>query len=249
MATPKLAPLTSTRMTFGEFSITLTFNKSAQKNKANALISILLNEYLKITLGAADMDFWNVYEGERVKPEFGADRLVVSSRDRIHLSLSTVENYASPLDMDRGVFRKFSEAKRYVLATEMTHDLFVSIFNVNTTESILMRFSEPLKMDHVKRLSLETSRLKKPNLEMRIIGLQDKETELLDSVEMLHKAFKSGLIEADLFGNETRHIIFDLKLGMSFNLLLLNRIYKPKELLNTASVEEFAKEKSEFRFL
>ena len=37
---------------------------------------------------------------------------------------------------------------------------------------------------------------------------------------------------------------FDLKLGMGFNLLLLNRIYRPHELINTLTAEEFEGQKS-----
>ena len=61
--------------------------------------------------------------------------------------------------------------------------------------------------------------------------------------------FKSSLMETDLFGEETRHIVFDMKLGMSFNLLLLNRIYKQYELLNMTTKPEFDLRKSELKFV
>src|SRR6266480_2976100 len=125
------------------------------------------------------MDFWNVYESARAKPDLGTGRLLITSRDRIHLSLSTVENYAYSLDMDRGIAKRFSEASRYVLVTEITHDLFVSIFDVNTTQSLLLSFSSPLNEADVKRVAWEVGRMKKPNLEMRIIGLQNKDNWLL----------------------------------------------------------------------
>lgn len=195
------------------------------------------------------MDFWDVFEKERTRSNFGSVKEYITSRDRIHLSLSTVEEYGSELAVNNGFFRKFTEEDRYILVTDLTRDLFISIYDVNTEQALLLRITEPLDEESMKRIDRWTKSLKNPNLEMRVIGLQDKERELLSTIERLHGMFKSSLMEADLFGEETRHIVFDMKLGMSFNLLLLNRIYKQYELLNTTLPEEFEKRKSELKFI
>jgi hypothetical protein len=195
------------------------------------------------------MDFWDVYEKERTKPNFGSVRQYLTSRERIHLSLSSVEQYGVGMEMNTGSFRKFREEERYLIVSDMTRDLFVSIYDVNQQHALLLRFSESLEADALKRIDQEIKNMKKPNLEMRVIGLQDKETELLGTVERLHGMFKSSLMEVDLFGEETRHIVFDMKLGMSFNLLLLNRIYKQYELLNMTTKPAFEKRKSEIKFV
>jgi hypothetical protein len=195
------------------------------------------------------MDFWSIYEKERAKPEFGSGKTYIRSRDRIHLSLSTVEQYCVELDMDRGILKEFQENARYVIATDITHDLLLSVYDVNTTRTFLLRFSLPLSVNVMKWLGERIDRMGNTNLEVRAIGMQDRDTELLNTLERMHATFKSSLMELDLFGNEVRHIAFDLKLGMSFNLLLLDRIYTPSELVNQTSKEEFERRKSEFKFI
>jgi hypothetical protein len=195
------------------------------------------------------MDFWSIYEKERAKPGFSSVKTYIRSRDRIHLSFSTVEQYCVELDMDRGTSREFQENVRYVIATDITHDLLLSIYDVNTTRTFLLRFSLPLSVNVMKKLGEQIDRMNSPNLEVRAIGLQDRDTELLNTLERMHATFKSSLMELDIFGNEVRHIAFDLKLGMSFNLLLLNRIYNPSELVNQIPIDDFERRKSEFKFI
>ncbi len=194
------------------------------------------------------MNFWSVYEEEKAKPEFGNVQLYIRSRDRIHLSLSHVEHHGVLLGMNQGTFRKYSEEGRFVMSKSLTHDLFVSIYDVNTTQSTVLRFSQKLSDGALKKVTTNLRALKKPNLEMRVIGLQDRDTELLSSAERLYASAKPALVELDVFGGETRHLVFDTKLGMVFNLLLLNRIYRPHELATTQSADEYNKMKAELKF-
>lgn len=195
------------------------------------------------------MDFWSVYERERARPEFGQGRLYISSRERIHLSLSTVERYAEQLELNHGAVRQFSERARYIIASNITHELFTTVYNVNTTQAFLLRFSIPLADATLKRIADTVKAARKPNIELRVVGLQDSEKELVGAVDRFHAAFKSSLMEVDMFGGETRHVIFDLKLGMLFNLLLLNRIYKPHELATTLPLDDFNRKRSELTFV
>ncbi len=195
------------------------------------------------------MDFWHVYQKEKAKEGFGTDRLYVASRDRIHLSLSTVEKYSSLLGINQALETKFSDESRYAIAKEITHDLFISIYDVNTTKTFLLRPSQLVGELPTKKMQESKRKLKKPNLEMRILGLQNNDSEVLDAVELIHSLLKPSLVEVDLFGREMRHIVFDLKLGMVFNLLLLNRIYKPGELANPISLQDFSAKRGELKFL
>ena len=42
-----------------------------------------------------------------------------------------------------------------------------------------------------------------------------------------------------MFGTDARHVAIYLKTGASYNLLLLNRIYRPGELKNQQAYDEF----------
>jgi len=81
----------------------------------------------------------------------------------------------------------------------------------------------------------------KPNLEARIIGMQKNQ----DFYFILNQIFdflisnKIRLVEVDLFGDNTRHIAIDTKLGTSYNVLMEDRIYRPGELVNSTTVENF----------
>ncbi len=195
------------------------------------------------------MDFWKVYEAEKAKQGFGESQLYIKSRDRIHASLSSVDRYGVLLGMNQGTLRKYSPEQRYVMTKDVTHDLFVSVYDVNTTTSALLRFSQPLGQETIRKALSNIKKLKKPNLEMRVIGLQDKDTDLLGSAEQIYRHAKPALIEVDIFGNETRHLVFDLRLGMVFNLFLLNRIYRPHELVTTLSIDDYNSKKSELGFV
>ena len=57
-------------------------------------------------------------------------------------------------------------------------------------------------------------------------------------MEFAH-ALRIPIFEADLFGNSTRHIAIDIYSGMSFNVLLEDKLYKPGELVNNMTREQF----------
>jgi hypothetical protein len=46
-----------------------------------------------------------------------------------------------------------------------------------------------------------------------------------------------------------RHIAFDTRQGMCYDLLLLDRIYRPHELANAERPEDFEKRRSELEFV
>ena len=82
----------------------------------------------------------------------------------------------------------------------------------------------------------------RPNVEARIMGLQNGEDHAFLG-GLLGFLSKQGirLIEADLFGEETRHVAIDLKTGASYNVLLEDRHYRAGELVNRMTIDDFAR--------
>ncbi|MEM3241154.1 MAG: hypothetical protein QW091_01625 [Candidatus Micrarchaeaceae archaeon] len=191
------------------------------------------------------MDLFNAYllEKSSKAAAFGNERLYISVRDRIHLSLASVENSSTELALNSALISKYSESGRYVLCKGIVFDLLLSIYDVNTRSFFAFRSmqQEDLK-EPIKKFIRQ---LKRPNLEIRAIGMQntakDYTSELSSMLERAYELAKpyARLVEVDLFGSEQRHIAIDTKLGMTFDLLLLNRFYKPGELANQTSAEQF----------
>ena len=195
------------------------------------------------------MDFWEIYQNARASDDFGRQKLYLRARDRIHVSLPAVAMRGTGLDMNYGVSAAYSEGKRYVLAKNITFDLLVSFYDVNSSRALLFRATFPPNKKALARISSWLSGLKRPNLEMRVIGLQSGDTTMLDSIEKLHGLTKCNLQEADLFGRNARHVAFDLKVGMPLDLLTLDRIFRPEELVNGLSLEGFGRQRSELAFV
>jgi hypothetical protein len=195
------------------------------------------------------MDFWKVYQNERVSDDFGQQRLCLRSRERIHASLSSVESYATNLEVNQAVSANYGEGTRYVLAEDLTYDLLVSLYDVNSSSAILLRASSPIGKKALAEIRSRLGRLRRPNLEMRAIGLQSGDRTMLESIDRIHALANPGLQEVDLFGSSTRHLAFDLKTGMQLDLLSLNRIYLPDELANGLSIEGFGRLRSEIKFV
>ncbi len=85
-----------------------------------------------------------------------------------------------------------------------------------------------------------TRSIRRPNFEARVIGLQNGENtgELMELLRLLERE-RLQVFEVDLFGADTRHIAMDAKVGMSFNILMEDRLYKPGELQNRLTEDQF----------
>ena len=146
------------------------------------------------------MDFWGIYKNSEMSPGFGQARLTLCARDRIHISNSAIADYCTPIGPDTGFSRKYDERSRYVLAGDLTYDLLVSIYDVNSSRAFLLRLSNPLSEIAFKRVAATIKSLARPNLEMRVIGLQNGATGPLGTVRELIKHAKFSLQEVDIFG-------------------------------------------------
>jgi len=199
------------------------------------------------------MDFWKIYQNARASGDFGQQRLYLRSRDRIHASLSAVEAYGANLDPDRGLSASYGEGTRYVLAKDLTYDLLVSLYDVNSSSAVLLRASSPLDRKALAEIGKRLRRMKGPNLEMRAAGLQSGDASLLDSLGKIQGIAqgiaKCNVQEVDLFGTNERHLVFDLKVGMLLDLLPQNRIPGPGEMVNRLSLEGFGRLRSGLEFV
>lgn len=195
------------------------------------------------------MDFWSAYGKEAKTADFGTRQLWLNTGDRPNASIARLLDRSIDLAPGSAVFQHWSLGKRYLIAKNVVFDLFLSFYDVNSKAVMAMRITRPMERDEVNKARKSVHSLKNSNIEIRAIGLQNGDKTLLKSVEDADKIADGDLVEVDLFGNQTRHLIIDLLTGKPYSLLLENRIYRPGELISAAKKEDFDKTKSELNFL
>ncbi len=178
------------------------------------------------------MDFWRVFDKESLNADFGSKQILLNTGARHNLSLKMIQDRSINLANGEGVFKKYSYDKRYLLASNLSFDMLVTAFDVNTSTIIAFRSQCALQTKEARQILQKISSIKNPNLELRAIGLQNNSKEALSMIYGLRNADGNTLVEIDIFGDSIRHIVIDTKTGMPYNLLQLNRIYRPGELLN-----------------
>ncbi len=195
------------------------------------------------------MTFENLFLAELRGRGFGADVYTRAFKKRPHISKSKLNAYSNCTYMrvnnliTRENYKDTDQ--RYIAATSLAYDLLMSIYDVNTRSITVARF-----MDFTKEISTMLDRFiksqKRPNFELRVIGMQNGQaTNPLYGISEFMARNKLRLFEADLFGKELRHIAIDIYSGMSYNILLLDRIYKPGELANSMTMEQFERSLSQ----
>lgn len=191
------------------------------------------------------MSFERLFKTDMLVENFNKKRYVRSFKDRANISRVKLDTYSdvSYLNIGDKYTTRYENAlsTRYASALRMSYDLLISVFNVNTRDSLIcrtFRFDASAKSFIDKHL--ESMEKKRPNIEVRLIGMQSgQEYSYLYEIAELISSKKLPLVEVDLFGGELRHIAMDTKLGMSFNVLLDNRLYRAGELKNTMTTEQF----------
>lgn len=176
------------------------------------------------------MDMWQQYMGY-VEDRLGSARIELRAGPRWNSSMAQLAGRS--VELDRGTLsRDYDEFGRYILAKNLTYELLVSLYDVNTRRCVAMRLAEPMQQKGLDAAIAPLKKLPRRNIEMRAIGMQDGHAEQASVLDVIRKSLGCSLIEADMFGTDIRHIAIDLKTGTSYNLLLLNRIYRPGELKN-----------------
>ncbi len=196
------------------------------------------------------MDFWNYLEKLSTSEKFPEEKVQLGLRKstympnfRAHTSLSSIMDLSKEIKQGEAFLEKESKSLRYVFAYNLTYDLLLSLYEVSTFKGIFARIAMPLSKAESNHLQKILDKINEKNVEVRLIGLQNKQSNYKELLQPIFKMArrKGELIEADLFGNEARHIAIDLKTGLSYDVLLENRIYRPGELINTQSFDDFSK--------
>ncbi len=193
------------------------------------------------------MSFEGIFSRALSRTSFGADRYLHCYKERTHISKGAIDTYSKGTYLEvskfyKGGFQSPAEV-RYVVANNITYDMLMSIYDVNARSVFVCRLFgfEGNTSAQLSSYIESLGKLKrKPNLETRLIGLQSKQkADYLGQISDLISAAGIKLMEVDLFGKETRHIAIDMKLGVSQDVLLEDRLYRPGELINTITLEQF----------
>jgi hypothetical protein len=195
------------------------------------------------------MDLWEPYSSTYIENDFGSKRELFNTGQRWNASLAQVSDRSVNLDPSAALFHTYSEAKRYVICKDIGFDLLITMYDVNTKNFFGMRPVKELISSDWVRINTFFSKLRKSNIEIRGIGMQNSHISLNTVINRAHENIKGHFIEIDTFGNEARHVCIDLKTGMSYNLLMLNRIYRPGELVGQANFDDFKTRKSQLSFV
>ena len=205
------------------------------------------------------MDFWGYFKSISAREKFYEEKITLGSvkstylpSERVNTSIALISDFLKEIKIGNIIFEKNNFNTRYIYANNLTYDILVSIYSVSNESGILFRTALPLNKDEAKIIKRLYSRIKDRNIEVRIIGMQNKQAnakDLVNSLLFLEKIGKNSLVEVDLFGNEVRHVAIDLKTGLSYNVLIKNIIYKPGELINNLSFDDFSKNVSRLKLV
>jgi len=205
------------------------------------------------------MDFWGYFKSISAGEKFSEEKLTLSSvkstylpNERVNTSIAMISDFLKEIKIGDIMFEKNNFNTRYIYAYNLTYDVLVSIYSVSKESGIFFRTALPLNKNEASIIKKLYTKLKDRNIELRIIGMQNKQAnakEFIKSLLFLEKLGKNSLIEVDLFGNEVRHVAIDLKTGLSYNVLIKNIIYKPGELINNLSFDEFSKNVSKLKLV
>lgn len=166
-------------------------------------------------------------------------------KERPHISKSKLDDLSDVKYLKVNELQKLHYSNelstRYIAAMDLTYDVILSLFDYNSRQLLVYRFfiTPTLLKSEVKKF-LDSFK-NRPNMEARIIGLQNGQDHylILDEIGRLLLENKIKLVEVDLFGSNVRHIAMDSKLGMDFDILKDDRLYKPGELANNMTLENF----------
>lgn len=176
-------------------------------------------------------------------PDFGKAKYAMTFKKRPNLSRVRLDSTSGCRFVEVGQWTLLQHEEklgmRYAACTNITYDSVLSIYDVNRQLIMVYRFytfDYRIGAAMVKRLG----NIKDLNVEARLIGMQNGQgSSKLDSIYEFLRQNKVPIMEVDLFGGESRNVAFDVKTGISFNVLAENRPYKPSELNNPMTMEQF----------
>ncbi|MDE1810719.1 MAG: hypothetical protein KGH66_01610 [Candidatus Micrarchaeota archaeon] len=165
------------------------------------------------------------------------------SKPRPNMSRSAMDADRNGGYVELGSFEDIAyhpRKERYLAVINLTYDAIISLYNVDSRELGVCRF---YRLDDSARRAVDgfLRRMSRApaNIEVRLIGFQNGQDAPLHEIMDFVRARKLKLVEIDLFGPNVRHVSMDSMLGSDFDLLLEDRIYRPGELKNTTTLEQF----------
>ncbi len=195
------------------------------------------------------MDFWNTYKA-RIVGDFSHDRILLGTAERKNASLKSVTEFSRELEVNKAFLQHYDASRRYIIAREITYDLLFSAYDVNSKDILVARITRQLDRREWSAIFSHLGKIKMPNLEFRLAGLQNGGfAGALAGFDRMHKRVRGVLVGVDLFGINMRNIVIDTKTGVPYDLLLLNRIYRAGELVNTVSRDDFGSRLAQLSFV
>jgi hypothetical protein len=188
--------------------------------------------------------FESVLEIGAAEAEFGKARYIVCGKERPHISraklIASDNTEFVGLGEHKLVVYKEWMGKRYVAAEGLTYDFILTLYDVNAPKISILRLFETKELERDLKKGLQSVMTSRPNIEARVFGLQNgEEHAFLKKVIGFMKKEGVRVIEIDLFGEEMRNIAIDLKTGASYNVLMEDRNYRPGELINRLTPDDF----------
>jgi hypothetical protein len=189
------------------------------------------------------LGFEEVFKG-MIKEGMNGSECMLVSKERPHISKAKIDRHSNAkyIVVDAFEHSKYTSEldERYIAAPELSYDLLFSMHDVNSRRGIVYRTFQDVGLLHTAvKKDLEAFG-RKANIEARVIGLQNgQDFGMLKEISDFIAEHNIRLVEVDLFGNSVRHVAIDTKLGMSLNILMENRIYRPGELVNNMTLENF----------
>ncbi len=189
------------------------------------------------------MSFEKTLDLDSQNTEFGSAPYLKNYKERQNVSKVDLDSdkgcrYLDDGEVYTGTYS--ATAPEYVAATNLTYDLFFSLFDVNTTAMFVTRYYrfDPKLPEKVRAW---LAKVPQPaNIEARVIGMQSGELKIpIERAIIYMRKTRFHLMEIDLFGSDTRHVAIEAKRGVTFDVLMESRPYKPGELKNTMTAEQF----------
>lgn len=196
-----------------------------------------------------ELNFLNMLESKIIKGNVGKERYYYSIKERAHLSKSKITKNGLSNNIDINEIWNLDYNSmigiRYMFSEALSYHTLISVYDVNTRALCITNLFKPDSsvFNYLSKIISKMSSTQKknsPSLEGRIFGMQNTQnTQLLIDIIRLFELNNISLVEADLFGNELRNIAVDAHTGMSFNLLPLDRVYRPGELIYSKTMVQF----------
>jgi hypothetical protein len=189
------------------------------------------------------MSFELVLKRDMLEEGFGKSTYLASYKERGHISKSVLDKFDEVVYIgtaEASTIKHATLGKRYIAALDITYDLLVSIYEINTSTLFATRVFKVSNNEFNSISKFMKSFRSRTNFEARFIGMQNaQQYEALKKLFDFVEKKKLPLVEVDLFGNNARHIALDSKTGATYNILKNNILYKPGELANNTTIEQF----------